>query len=205
MATDFDTAAAAIVAAGQFIDRQGWAPAGSGNYSHRLDDGSIAITVSGTHKGRIGADDVMRIDGRGQPLDGKKPSAETLLHTLLYQMFPSVNAVLHTHSIPAVVLTRLAQDGQSLRLSGYELLKAFPGIDTHDTAVDIPVFANSQDMTALSSHVELSLLQAHAPVFLIREHGFYGWGATMDEALRVVEAAETLLCCELEIMKAARR
>ncbi len=204
MTSDFHAAASAIVAAGQFIDRHGWAPAGSGNYSHRLDDGSIAITVSGTHKGRITQQDVMRIDAGGRSLDGRRPSAETLLHTLVYRLFPKVNAVLHTHSVPAVVLTRLGADDQTMRLSGYELLKAFPGIETHDIGVDVPVFGNSQDMASLSSHAELSLLQASVPLFLIRDHGLYGWGATMDEAMRVVEAAEVLLSCELEMRKARR-
>src|SRR3546814_9752036 len=134
MTSDFDTAAAAIVAAGAFIDRHGWAPAGSGNYSHRLDDGSIAITVSGTHKGRVGVGDVMRIDGEGRSLDGRTPSAETLLHTLIYRMFRRVNVVLHTHSVPAVVLTRLAADKPKIQLAGYELLKAFRGIEKNGRA-----------------------------------------------------------------------
>src|SRR3546814_11016725 len=107
MTSDFDTAAAAIVAAGAFIDRHGWAPAGSGNYSHRLDDGSIAITVSGTHKGRVGVGDVMRIDGAGRPLDGRTPSAETPLHTPIYRMFRRGTQVLHTHSVPADGRTRM--------------------------------------------------------------------------------------------------
>lgn len=204
MTNDFDTAADAIVAAGRFMDQRGWAPAGSGNYSHRLDDGSIAITVSGTHKGRITRDDVMRVDMQGRSLDGRTPSAETLLHTLVYRMFKRVNVVLHSHSVPAVVLTRLIRDDR-VRLSGYELLKAFRGIDSHDAVMDVPVFANSQNMTKLSTQAEGALLQGSTPIFLIRDHGLYGWGDDLDEALRVIEAAETLFSCEVELMKAGRR
>lgn len=204
MTNDFDTAADAIVAAGRFMDQRGWAPAGSGNYSHRLDDGSIAITVSGTHKGRITRADVMRVDMQGRSLDGRTPSAETLLHTLVYRMFKRVNVVLHSHSVPAVVLTRLIRDDR-VRLSGYELLKAFRGIDSHDAVMDVPVFANSQNMTKLSTQAEGALLQGSTPIFLIRDHGLYGWGDDLDEALRVIEAAETLFSCEVELMKAGRR
>lgn len=202
--TDLDAAAAAIVEAGRFFAAKGWAPAGSGNYSHRLEDGSIAITVSGTHKGRITAGDVMRVDMHGMPLDGRSPSAETLLHVLIYRLFRRVNVVLHSHSVPAVVLTRLLGDEPLLRLQGYELLKAFRGIKTHDSALEVPVFANSQDMGSLSRQVERTLVQGSSPVFLIRDHGLYGWGDTMDEALRVIEAAETLFHCELELKKARR-
>src|SRR3546814_13076901 len=77
--TDLDAAAAAIVEAGRFFAAKGWAPAGSGHYSHRLEDGSIAITVSGTHKGRITAGDVRRVAMPGMPLEGRSPSAETVL------------------------------------------------------------------------------------------------------------------------------
>ena len=202
---DFDEAAKAIVEAGRFLDGKGWAPAGAGNYSMRLADGSIAITVSGVHKGRIAPADVMRVDMRGNAVDGRRPSAETLLHVLIYRMFKRVHAVLHTHSIPTVVLSRAMADAPQIRLSGYELLKAFRGIDTHDSFLDVPMFDNSQDMAMLAQQVEGKLLQVSAPFYVIRDHGLYGWGDDMDEAMRVVEAAETLLCCELEARRLANR
>lgn len=205
MTADFDVAARQIVDAGRFFDARGWAPAGAGNYSARLADGTIAITVSGTHKGRIGPADIMRVDSRGASLDGRRPSAETLLHVLVYRMFKRVNVVLHSHSVAAVALTRFRSNDHRIRLAGYELLKAFRGIDTHDTFLDVPVFDNSQDMASLADQIERTLLQGSAPVYVIRNHGLYGWGDDMDEAMRVVEAAETLLSCELEMHKATSR
>ncbi len=47
---DLSTAAADIIAAGKFLAAKGWAPATSGNYSVRLADGRVAITVSGYMK-----------------------------------------------------------------------------------------------------------------------------------------------------------
>ena len=35
---------------------------------------------------------------------GRKPSAETGLHTLIYRLFPEANAVLHVHTVSATVL-----------------------------------------------------------------------------------------------------
>ncbi|MGH7023788.1 MAG: methylthioribulose 1-phosphate dehydratase [Caulobacteraceae bacterium] len=188
-----------IVEAGQFLVSRGWAPAGSGNYSARRADGEIAITVSGAHKARLTRDEVMTIDAEGRARDGRRPSAEAALHLAIYRLFPHVRAVLHTHSIPAVVLSR--KIGPTLHLAGYELLKAFPGVDSHEAAIDLPVFDNSQDMDALAARVSAELTARPAPAFLIRDHGLYGWGETMDEALRVVEAAETLIACELELTR----
>src|SRR3546814_17190125 len=93
--TDLDAAAAAIVEAGRFFAAKGWAPAGSGNYSHRLEDGSIAITVSGPHKGRITAGDVLRVDMPGLPPRGRSPSRETLLPRPHSPLFPPGNLCFH--------------------------------------------------------------------------------------------------------------
>src|SRR3546814_11489717 len=120
----------------------------------------------------------MRDDMHGMPLDGRSPSAETLLHVLIYRLFRRVNVVLHSHSVPAVVLTRLLGDEQLLRLQGYELLKAFRGIKTHDSALAVPVFANSQDMGSISRQVETTTVQGSLHGVLLRDTGPLGWGAT---------------------------
>lgn len=198
----FSVAADAIVAAGRWLDSRGWAPGGGGNYSHRLDDGTLAITASGTHKGRIATSDVMRIMPDGTPLDPVKPSDETLLHCQIYRLFPQTNAVLHSHGTASLILARTRRSATSLPLTGWELLKAFPGITTHETSVALPVVDNDQDMIRLSARIEPQLL-AHAvpPAYVIRDHGVYGWGRSMDEAARVVETVEYLLGLELGLIQ----
>ena len=186
-----------IVAVGRWLDGKGWAPATSGNYSVRLDDGSFAVTVSGRHKGRLTPDDVMRVDADGRSLDGKKPSAETALHLALYRVFPHVGAVLHSHSPAAVGLSR-AVAGDGYALVGHEMLKALPGIDTHDISATLPIVANSQDMAAIDAAIMPRLLEPGAiPAYLIRSHGLYGWGQDMAEAERVIEAVEWMSAAEL--------
>jgi methylthioribulose-1-phosphate dehydratase len=202
MPISLDEAVEAIVASGRRLDARGLAPATSGNYSVRVDERRIAVTVSGRHKGRLTRDDVMLVDERGSALENKKPSAETGLHTLVYELFPEANAVLHVHSVPVVTLTRHLPTAAEIVLRDYEMLKAFPGITTHDTAVGIPIFANSQNIPALAAEVR-ERLQAAAPVpaYLIRGHGAYGWGKDMEEAERVIEALEHLLSCEIEAIR----
>ncbi|RYG21617.1 MAG: methylthioribulose-1-phosphate dehydratase, partial [Burkholderiales bacterium] len=111
-----------------------------------------------------------------------------------------------THSVPAVVLGRLRPTDQTLSLAGYEMLKALPGFDTHEDTATISVLENDQDMHRLSRKAE-QLLQAdpRAPAFLIREHGVYAWGGTMQEAIGAAEGLEYLLACELEILRCGGR
>lgn len=198
---DFATAAAQIVETGRRLDARGLAPATAGNYSVRLADGSIAVTVSGQHKGRLNAAGVMRVDAQGQALDAKRPSAETLLHCLVYAIDPAAGAVLHTHSMSGTVLSRAL--GDSIPLTGYELLKIFPGTDTHDTTIVLPLVDNSQDMAALAEELRplLEAQQPLVPAFYIRGHGLYAWGPTMEAAENLVEAIEFLLTCAWEELK----
>lgn len=197
---DFNRVADQLIAAGRFLFERGWVPATSGNFSARLPDGTIALTVSGRHKGRLTRDDILIADMQGNSLDDRRPSAETPLHVALYRRFPDIGCVLHPHTVATTVLSRVS--GDSIDLSGYELLKAFPGIDTHESSLAIPVFPNDQDTTRLARSVDTLLHHnPRLPAYIIREHGFYTWGRDVDAALRHVEALEFLLQCELELRR----
>lgn len=202
MYISFEQAVSDIIKAGNRLDMMNLAPATSGNYSVRIGDNEMAITVSGAHKGQLKPEQVMRADLDGNPIDDKKPSAETLLHCVLYKVFPNVNAILHTHSVASTVLTRVLNKAAYLDLSGYEMLKAYPAIDTHDVSVKLPVFDNTQNMDDLAPRTR-EMLQENASLsaYVIRSHGIYGWGRDMAEAERVIEATEMMLSCEMNIMQ----
>ncbi len=187
-----------IVDAGRFLYGRGWSPATSSNYSTRLSPSQALLTVSGKHKGQLGLDDVLATDLSGNSLEpGKKPSAETLLHTQLYSWRAEIGAVLHTHSVNATVLSRLTTQ-DFIEFEDYELQKAFSGISTHESRVCVPIFDNDQDIARLAAKVQ-PWLDAHPDCvgYLIRGHGLYTWGAQMSDALRQIEAFEFLFECEL--------
>lgn len=188
-----------IIEAGQFLYSRGWSPATSSNYSARLSSSQALLTVSGKHKGQLREDDVLATDLAGHSLEpGKKPSAETLLHTQLYAWRAEIGAVLHTHSVNATVLSRLTPENQ-LVLEDYELQKAFAGVTTHEGRVIVPIFENDQDIARLAIQVQRWLEQHPDCVgYLIRGHGLYTWGAQMSDALRQIEAFEFLFECELK-------
>jgi len=201
MSDDFNRLSQELIEAGRFIDQKGWVPATSGNFSARLSDGRIAITVSGRHKGALTPSDIMLIDAEGLSLDGQTSSAETGLHTALYRRFQKVGSVLHPHSPGATLLSRLRKD--EVVLENYELLKAFDGINTHATRIRIPIFDNDQDIPRLQRAVDAWLDREPDPhAYIIRSHGFYTWGATIKDALRQVEALEYLLDIESRLLGA---
>lgn len=207
MSLSLPSAVTEILAVGRRLDARGLAPATTGNYSVRLDDGHIAVTVSGRHKGRLGEDDVTQIDLEGHALQAKLPSAEAELHASVYRLYSQAQAVLHVHSVASTTLTRLLPPGADVVLEGYETLKVLPGITTHDIRIVIPVFDNSQDMPALARLVEARLerLQPAPSALLLRGHGVYAWGASVEEAERVIEALELMMSCELETLRIGRK
>lgn len=199
----FSLTSAEIIDAGKFLYQQGWSPATSSNYSSRLDAQTIAITASGIHKGALTSDDIIIVDLQGQPLNSPLiPSAETLLHTTLYALFPNIGSVLHTHSVGATVLSRYLKGKASLVLKGYELQKALAGEVTHDTSLVIPIFENTQDIALLAKNTASYFKQnTQVPAYIIRGHGLYTWGVDMKECLRHIEALEFLIQCEIEQIK----
>ena len=181
---------------------RGWTPATSSNFSRRMDDHHVAITVSGRDKGKLTEADIMVVDLDGKPVaTDQKSSAETLLHTQLYKRFPQIGCVLHTHSQAQTIASRLFAGAGRVRLEGYELLKAFAGNTTHDTEIEIPVLPNTQDMHTLAAQVDVLLDSERIWGYLIDGHGLYAWGRDMAEARRHLEAFEFLLGCKLELRK----
>lgn len=193
---DFTQRAHEIIEAGRSLYQMGLVPATSGNFSARLADGTIAITVSGRHKGKLTEADIMLVDSDGNPLDARQPSAETGLHTQIYRHFPEAGAILHPHSMNAVLLSQRYPD--FVLLQDYELLKAFEGVTSHTARVVVPVFGNDQDIPRLAARVQ-TYLENNEQVYayIIANHGLYTWGRNMADALRHVEALEYLFACTL--------
>lgn len=198
LANEFAARADELIAAGAYLHERGWVPATSGNFSARLAGGSLAVTVSGRHKGRLTRADILRADAEGRSFDGRAPSAETLLHVALYHRFPAVNAVLHPHSPGAILVSRLF--GDALTLENHELLKALDGIRSHDTRITVPIFPNDQDIARLAGVVD-TYLDRHpdSRAYILAGHGFYTWGASVGEALHHVEALEFLFDLEIRL------
>ena len=191
--SDLRAAARSIAATGARIYDHGWSPATSSNYSMRLNERFCAVTVSGRDKGLLTEADVMVVDMAGNPASDGKPSAETGLHTQLYRRLPEAAAVLHTHSPASTVLTMHSPQENTLVLEGYELLKAFTGISTHDSRLEIPVFDNTQDIDALAADVDRAMDAGRIThAYLIRGHGVYTWAESMAACYRQLEALEFL-------------
>ncbi|ASS47483.1 MAG: methylthioribulose-1-phosphate dehydratase [Candidatus Fluviicola riflensis] len=182
--------------------QKGWSPATSTNYSFRLSDDpdTIYISRSGIDKSQFTADDFMEVDllGMAKPrFADARPSAETLIHCTLYKLFPETQCIVHSHSVYSVLHSAIEQ--HAVKIEGYEILKGFEGITTHETAVDCPIFDNTQDMTVFSETLRTNKDRLTIPAFIMRKHGTYAWGKNLFDAKRHLESIEYLLECEWKL------
>jgi methylthioribulose-1-phosphate dehydratase len=185
-----------LAATGRGFYHRGWVLGTSGNFSAVLyrNPLRLAITSSGVDKGALNVEHILEVDPHGNVLHGRgQPSAETHLHfTLVRQR--DARAVLHTHSIWSTVLSDRFADAGGVAVEGYEMLKGLEGVPSHLHREWLPIVENSQNMQELAFSLEEQLIQhPRCHGFLIRRHGLYTWGRSLDEAKRHVEILEFLL------------
>jgi methylthioribulose-1-phosphate dehydratase len=184
------------------FNTKGWSPATSTNYSLRETPVSQTFWVSksGLDKAHFTVNDFMEVDFIGNPTNAFKgivPSAETLIHCAIYQLFPDTTCVLHSHSLDSVVLSSLLKD--KLVVEGYEIQKALKAQTTHDAKIEIPVFENTQDIAAFSQLLTKKTALLAQQIFIMKKHGSYTWGSSIAEAKRYLEALEYLISSELKL------
>ncbi len=195
-APSFTTVARELAAVGRRFHARGWALGTSGNYSSVISEAplQLAMSQSSVPKAGMRPAHVLRIGTDGNVIGrrGGHPSAETLLHLEIVAC-RQARAVLHTHSVWSTMLSDAHAALGGLEIVGYEMLKGLHGVTTHEHREWIPIVANDQDMTRLAREVRTLLdgdPETHA--ILLRRHGLYTWGRTLDEAERHVEILEFL-------------
>jgi methylthioribulose-1-phosphate dehydratase len=181
--------------------QRGWSLGTSSNYSVVLQQQplQLLVTASSKHKGRLTRNDFVQVGADGKPLyeDQPKASAETLLHVAIAQE-TTVGAILHTHSVWATVLSEQFFTEGAISITDYEMLKGLDDVTTHQHLEHLSIFDNTQDIAQLATDLRDRFQQQPEQLthgFLIRQHGLYTWGETLDDAQRQIEVFEFLLEC----------
>lgn len=175
--------------------KKGWSQATSTNYSFKDENQQIWVSRSGVDKSEFSEKDFIQIDENGIPLEPNvKPSAETLIHCVIYNLFKETKVILHSHSVYPILISANVEN--ELCFSGYEMQKGFEGQTTHDDTVHIPVFENTQNMHDFSATLLQNAENIKNHCFIIKKHGTYAWGKNLFEAKRHLETLDYLSQCE---------
>jgi methylthioribulose-1-phosphate dehydratase len=182
-----------LISAARYFYQQGWMVGTAGNLSVRLPDGSFWITASGRCKGELTTSDFVRIypDGRVEKAaDNSRPSAETAIHQVIYNLFPQANSCYHIHSVEANLVSRFCS-GDSLTLPPLEMLKGL-GVWEENPNCVIPVFNNYLQVQRIADEIQqrFSINPPQVPALLIRDHGVTVWAPSATDARNYVELVE---------------
>lgn len=177
------------------LNSQGHNPATSGNYSLRSKTNLEIALVSESRidKSKFTENNFLPhyYQTRNMHSDyissGRISSEETDIHLTIYQM-TNANCVLHSHLLESLLFADMFQGLPFATISGLELLKGFKGVATHETVINIPCYDNTQDIKSLSEKMKITMLNdSHNYGLLLRGHGLYVWGESVEDAKRHLE------------------
>ena len=159
--------------------RRGLISALGGNVSARVPGSrEFWITPSGVFKGRLSADDLVKVDLEGNVLKGSlRPSIETPMHRAVYRRRLDVNAVVHAHNPVATGLASAGIPIEPITVEAALILRRVPVV---------PFFSPGTDdlAEAVAEHI------VGVKALILKNHGVLGVGSNLVEAEAVVEALE---------------
>lgn len=183
----------------------GWMPGTAGNISVRQGDTAL-VTASGLSKGELTASDMVTVavvDSKPVDASGRRPSAETTIHTAVYRT-RGADAVVHVHPphATAVSITTAGSGVTTARFAGYELIKGLGS--ARPDVIDIPVFPNHADVPQIGADIEKYLTEhpEAPPVLFIAGHGITAWGPSLAQARDRAECLEAM--CQLSTLTGHR-
>ena len=160
-----------------------------GNFSARLDERRFVITPSGkAYEGMQASELVTVATSDGKPLAeySGKPSSESPMHARVYQRYPDIKVVAHTHQIYASALTLLGTD-----INVPEAWQPVLG------TTSIPLSAYALPGTKkLHNNMSETLARSDARIVLMGRHGAFMMAETAAECLRLAKEMERF-CAEV--------
>ena len=147
------------------------------------EQGVIVIKPSGVAYDEMKASDMVVVDLDGRVVEGKlNPSSDTPTHLEIYKAFPSVGAVVHTHSTYA---TAWAQACKSIPVVGTTHADYFFGEVPCTRAMSRAEVVDQYEKNTGTVIVErfAQLNPEHTPAVLVANHGPFTWGKSPEEAV----------------------
>ena len=168
-----------ICEVGHKIYAEGFVAANDGNISVKVSGNEYYCTPTGVSKGDLTPDMIIRIDGKGNKIEGRlNPSSEIKMHLRVYQERPDVNAVVHAHPPVATAFTVAG-----VPLDKYILPEAVLTIGF------VPTCEYGTPSTMEIPDSLMPYIQNH-DAFLLKNHGALTVGNTLKKAFFTMEEVE---------------
>lgn len=169
-----------VVEAGKQLVRANLIVRTWGNVSRRLDQDRFLITPSGRNYLTLTPDEIVEVNICDLSYSGKvKPSSERRIHAAVYEHFPEINFVIHTHQ----------ENASSMAASGLKSLRLNEASPLLGSEVLCAPYA-LPGTKALQRRVTDTLLRSEGKAVLMERHGALCIGKCDREAFQVASELE---------------
>jgi methylthioribulose-1-phosphate dehydratase len=183
---------------GRWIAQRRWSPVGSGLFSIRTSEHSALFTGTSKDKNELSPADLIARCWPNQDLS----DTAAAIHQFLYQINPQHKVILQVQDPQATVFSRLIKADQHLFV-GYEIQQQLATHSAQRSCCPLAILEpQALDLMLQELHQRFDR-EALPYAFLVRGHGLYTWGDSVDSAKRHLEAWQFLIACELERIKAS--
>ena len=152
--------------------------------------GRVVIKPSGVSYGELTPAMLVVVDLDGNPVEGSlRPSSDLATHLALYQAFPAIGGVVHTHSRFATVWS---QAGREIPCLGTTHADYFHGaVPVTETLPDHAVAGAYEENTGNAIVERFAKLNpAEMPAVLVAGHASFCWGSSVTKAVEIAAILE---------------
>ena len=179
----------------------GWVSGTGGGISIR-DEESIYVAPSGVQKERINHEEIFIINRNGKiiynPNKNLRISECTPIFLEIYNK-KNANAVIHSHSINALLVTDLYE--YYFQCKNLEMQKGIEGYNLFDQ-LKVPIIKNTPKESELTDYISKAIEEnERTKAVLVKGHGIYVWGNSWEEAKKHTECYDYLFEVAIERKK----
>lgn len=186
-----------LCALGRWIAQRQWLPFSSGLFSIRTSEHSALFTCADKDKSELSPADLVSYNWA----TARQVDTVTAIHQFLYQQNPQHKVVLQSHDLQSTVFSRLVKANQHLFV-GYELQQLVAISEPQRSCCPLLIL-EPQNTELMLQELQQRFEREKLPhAFLIRGHGLYVWGNSIDNTKKHLEAWQFLIGCELERIRA---
>lgn len=162
-----------------------------GNVSERFED-KLVIKPSGINLFSCTGEDMSVVDiETGKNLSELNPSVDEPTHRIMYNAFPEINSVVHTHSLYATSFAQAKISIKNFGTTHSDFTKhTIPCTKTISEEFTKKNYEENTGILIVDTLKKLNISPLEIPGILVANHGVFSWAEDIETAVRNAEAIE---------------
>ncbi|KAF0498454.1 L-ribulose-5-phosphate 4-epimerase AraD [Pediococcus acidilactici] len=169
--------------------------------------GLFVIKPSGVSYEEMKPEDMVVVNLKGEVVEGDmNPSSDTPTHTVLYNEFPDIGGIVHTHSPWAVSFAAAEIGVPALSTTHADTFYGDVPVTPALTKQEIEeAYEENTGKVIVREFKERNLDHNAVPAVLVSQHGPFTWGATPDKAVYNAKVLEVAAEIDYHALQMTRR